>query len=77
MMAVFFMSSHEDFVTAFNSFMAMHADTPNAYTTIITLAEEEGLQTHQPTDISSSIMALPLDTGYSSVSHIPFLQLAD
>jgi len=53
-------SSHEQFVAAFNSFMATQAKLPDGYNAIIAMARDHGLRTGQPTDILSAILALPV-----------------
>lgn len=60
MMIVLLTSSHEQFVSVFNSFMATHGNLPDAYARIIALAQENGFQPGQPADFKSAILALPV-----------------
>jgi APA family basic amino acid/polyamine antiporter len=60
MMFAFLVASRADFVSAFNAFMGTHANLPNAYEALIQQAQSNGLQTSQPTDFISALLALPI-----------------
>jgi basic amino acid/polyamine antiporter, APA family len=59
-MATLLLSSHEEFVRAFNDVMSMHANMPNAYETIIDLGRKNGLITGEPTNLRAALLALPV-----------------
>jgi len=60
LMWVFLTTSHSEFVAAFNSAMAQQANLENAYAAVIEQARSNGLQTGQPTDFLSALLALPV-----------------
>jgi basic amino acid/polyamine antiporter, APA family len=56
---VFLFNSRDDFVAAFNNFMAQRADMENAYAGIITMAQEAGF-TQPSLGLGAALLALPL-----------------
>jgi amino acid transporter len=59
-MWVFLTASHADFVSTFNNLMLEQANLENAYSSVIEQARSLGLQTDQPTDFHSALLALPV-----------------
>jgi len=60
LMVVFLNASHDGFVSTFNAAMKVHVNLDNAYAAIIQQAQSHGLQTNQPTDFRSALLALPI-----------------
>jgi amino acid transporter len=60
MLGVLWGASREDFVREFDRFMAANANLPDAYQAVIRMGEAKGLQTGQPTDFLSAVLALPV-----------------
>lgn len=60
MMVMLILATREDFVSAFNSLMAQHANLPNAYEAIIQQAQANGLRTGEPTTFLAALLALPV-----------------
>ncbi|OFW01106.1 MAG: hypothetical protein A3G20_10115 [Acidobacteria bacterium RIFCSPLOWO2_12_FULL_59_11] len=60
MMVLFLLATREDFISAFNGFMAAHANLPNAYNAILQQAGANGLEIGQPTSFLAAVLALPV-----------------